>query len=327
MIVILSTLNGETRLRRMLEAMLNVRLPAGTKFHVVDNGSEDGTLDLLAEYAGRLPLVIYNQPVRGKNHCLNLVLAAVRKTLDPEELVVLTDDDILPCPEWLEELQAAGQAYPDCDVFGGRILPHWPSRGAGKLDSVQRHFGVLFSLTSAQEGPISCDAAWGPNMAVRGRVFKMGYTFDPQFGPNGQMGYPMGSETELMERLDAAGHRAWFAERACVRHIIRAAQLDTVNIIQRAFRHGYGVGWRRQRDRGITRLASLQFNALRALVLAQFRRLVSSPNQMLLAEYEDAWARGFAHGSLSEYRRASAAAKFQTEFPERRSVSRDPLNH
>ncbi len=326
MIVILSTLNGESRLRSMLEAMLSVQLPAGTTFHVVDNGSEDRTADLLAEYALKLPLVIYSQPVRGKNHCLNLVLATVSETLEPDELVVLTDDDILPCPEWLEELQAAGRAHPDCDVFGGRIMPHWPSRGTATLDAVQRHFGVLFSITSIPEGPIRCEAAWGPNMAVRGRVFKDGFRFDPQFGPNGQMGYPMGSETELMERLDAVGRRAWFAERACVRHIIRAAQLDTINIIQRAFRHGYGVGRRRQRHRGLARLASLQFNATRALMLAHLRRLVSGPAQVLLAEYEEAWARGFAHGAHSEYRAGSRRANAGAALDEHLASAPDLLN-
>ncbi|MEX1251723.1 MAG: glycosyltransferase [Hyphomonas sp.] len=327
MIVILSTLNGESRLCSMLEEMLSVRLPAGTKFHVVDNGSEDGTLELLAAYAEKLPLVIYNQPVRGKNHCLNLVLASISDTLDPEEMVVLTDDDILPCPEWLEELEAAGKAHPDCDVLGGRILPHWPSRGAGQLGPLQRYFGVLFSITSTQEGPIRCDAAWGPNMAVRGRVFKAGYRFDPHFGPNGQMVYPMGSETELMERLDAAGYCAWFAERACVRHIIRAAQLDTINIIQRAFRHGYGVGRRRQRHRGFTRLASLQFNAMRALMLVHLRRLVSPPHQMLLDEYEEAWARGFADGAKSEYVAARQPAQGASAYSGLFEASHDPLNH
>ena len=123
MIVILSTLNGNSRLREMLEALLRVRIPPGTRFHVVDNGSEDGTLDLLDSFSDRLPLVIYKQPVRGKNHCVNLVLDAVSTSLDPAELVVLTDDDILPSPEWLEELEAAGKAHPDRDVFAGRILP------------------------------------------------------------------------------------------------------------------------------------------------------------------------------------------------------------
>ncbi len=309
MIVILSTLNGETRLRSMLDALLRVRLPAGTRFHVVDNASEDGTLALLQSYADQLPLEIYNQPIRGKNHCLNLVLNRVTGTLDPGELVVLTDDDILPCPEWLEELEAAGKAHPACDVFAGTILPHWPCGGMGHLEPVRRHFGVLFSLTNSQEGPIGCQFAWGPNMAVRAQVFQQGMRFDPQFGPNGQSAYAMGSETELLDRLEAYGHRAWFAERAFVRHMIRASQLDAFSIVQRAFRHGYGVGRRLQRGRGAPRFLSLQLNAVRSALTAYARGLLFGPKNLLLSKYDIAWAGGFSKGSLYEYAQVYAARR------------------
>jgi hypothetical protein len=325
MIVILSTLNGNGRLREMLDAMLRVRIPGGTRIHVVDNGSDDGTVELLNSYAARLPLVIYEQPIRGKNHCVNLVLDTVSANLDPVELVVLTDDDILPSPEWLEELEAAGNAHPDRDVFAGRILPHWPSSGIVHLDPVRHHFGVLFSLTSENEGPVNCQLAWGPNMAVRAHVFKSGVRFDPKFGPNGSDGYPMGSETELMERLDAAGHRAWFAERACVRHMIRSSQLDAQSVVQRAFRHGYGVGWRRQRNAGALRVFVSLVKAARGVCTARLRRTLMPFADPLLQDFREAWALGLARGALYEYRRARAILEFEEAFPERRATERAPV--
>ena len=309
MIVILSTLNGAARLSEMLEAMLRVRIPQGTRIHVVDNGSEDGTRALLDAYADRLPLVLYTQPVRGKNHCLNLALNAVSDRLDPRELVVFTDDDILPCPEWLEELEASGKAHPECDVFAGRILAHWPCSGTGHLEPLRRYFGVLFSLTSNSEGPCSATLAWGPNMAVRAHVFKSGVRFDPQFGPNGGIGYPMGSETELMERLESKGLRGWFAERACVRHMIRAAQLDTASVLQRAFRHGFGAGWRAQRRLGTLRFVSTQWTALHGIIAARVRLALFPNTGPLLHDYREAWARGLARGSMFEYRRTRPAAR------------------
>ena len=322
MIVILSTLNGETRLGDMLDAMLRVRLPKGTRIHIVDNGSEDGTQALLDAYASRLPLVLYTQAARGKNHCLNQVLNAVCDRLDPRELVVFTDDDILPSPEWLEELEAAGRAQPDCDVFAGRILPHWPNSGAAHLDAVSRYFGVLFSLTSNFEGPCNPSLAWGPNMAVRAHVFQSGVRFDPKFGPNGRTGYPMGSETELMERLESQGLRGWFAERACVRHMIRASQLDTTSILQRAFRHGYGVGWRSQRQKGLMRLLQLQWSAFRGVLATNIRRALFPRANPLLQDYHEAWANGLASGSKFEYRRFRSGARFSELFPDRRTTPR-----
>ena len=326
MIVILSTFNGQSRLRDMLDAMLRVRIPAGTSFHVVDNDSEDDSFALLESYADRLPLVLYKQSVRGKNHCLNLVLDAVADTLDPRELVVFTDDDILPTAEWLEELQLAAHANPEFDVFAGRILPHWPSTGNDHLAPVRAHFGILFSLTSQAEGPCKCALAWGPNMAVRASLFQAGIRFDPKFGPNGGIGYPMGSETELMERLEASGHRAWFAERASVRHMIRAAQLDLSSVIQRAFRHGYGVGWRHQRRKGRAVLLASLWSATRGVVAARIRRALAPKANPLLHDFREAWAIGFAQGTLYAYRRARAARKFAEQFPERRSSVRTQLS-
>lgn len=315
MIVILSTLNGEQRLREMLESLCRANLPKGVRFHIVDNGSTDGTFAMIESFCNRLPITLYSQPLRGKNNCLNLVIESVSKGLAPDELVVFTDDDILPGSDWLNELQSAGDAHPDRDVFAGRILPHWPAADLEHLEPVRQHFGVLFTLTSHREGPVECALAWGPNMAVRAKIFQAGYRFDPRFGPNGTAGYPMGSETELMERLDKAGHRAWFAERASVRHQIRPSQLEAACVVQRAFRHGYGAGWREQRRGGLWRLLTCQWVAFRGIVAAQIRKTVSSRSRHILHDYHEAWARGLSSGSLFGYqaarRQAEAAAHAQ----------------
>lgn len=326
MIVILSTYNGQARIGEMLEAMHRVRIPAGTRIHIVDNDSEDGTGDVVRLHAERLPIVQYFHATRGKNHCLNYVLNKLADSLDPDELIVFTDDDVLPCPDWLEELEAAARAAPDCDVFAGRILPHWPSCGLDHLESVRQHFGVLFTLTTHSEGPVSCELAWGPNMAVRASVFQAGYRFDGRFGPNGTINYPMGSETELMERLEAAGYKAWFAERAVVRHMVRAAQTDATAVLQRGFRHGYGAGWRAQRSRGWMHLAYSRCVAFRSIASARLRSLWSKPEDRLRHDYHEAWARGFLSGARYEYRTASAAARHEEEFPERREEVRSQIS-
>jgi hypothetical protein len=326
MIVILSTLNGKARLSEMLEAMLGVRIPPGTSIHIVDNGSTDGTHELLESYKDRLPLVLYTQPIPGKNHCLNLVLSQVLETMDENELVVLTDDDILPGPDWLEEMESAGRAHGDCNVFAGRVLPHWPYSDISHLDALRGHFGILFSLTNSKEGPCPPVLAWGPNMAVRAGVFQSGTRFDPAFGPNGGISFPMGSETELMERLAADGHRAWFVEKACVRHMIRASQLEHLSIVQRAFRHGYGTGWRQQRGRGGLQLVKAQCRALRGVVAARVRQLWSTDAEDLLHDFREAWARGLASGAMHGYHLSREQKKFESTFPDRRAKARDPLN-
>lgn len=326
MIVILSTYNGQARIGDMLESMHRVRIPSDTKIHIVDNDSDDGTHDVIRFHAQRLPIVPHFHAVRGKNNCLNYALNKLVDDLDPNELIVFTDDDILACPDWLQELQDSARANPDCDVFAGRILPHWPCCGVAHLQSVRDYFDVLFTLTSHGEGPVKCELAWGPNMAVRASVFQAGYRFDGRFGPNGTQGYPMGSETELMERLDKAGYRAWFAERAVVRHMVRAAQTDAAAVVQRAFRHGYGSGWREQQGRGWLQLAYSRLVSARGMLSARIRLGWARPAYRLKHEYHEAWARGFLSGALYEYRSAKRSEQYAAAFPDRREEVRSQLS-
>jgi hypothetical protein len=89
------------------------------------------------------------------------------------------------------------------------------------------------------EGPIVPRQAFSPNLAVRTAVFRDGYRFDETIGPAGG-DYAMGSETELLVRLDQAGVRAWHCADAVVHHMIRRFQMDEAWILQRAVRFGRG---------------------------------------------------------------------------------------
>jgi len=85
-------------------------------------------------------------------------------------------------------------------------------------------------------------------MAVRTSVFGCGIRFDPSIGPSGQ-NYPMGSELELILRLERKGHRAWYARDAIVEHFIRQNQLDKSWVFKRAIR--FGRGMHRLCDKGL----------------------------------------------------------------------------
>ena len=134
----------------------------------------------------------------------------------------------------------------------------------------------------------------------------------------------MGSETELMERLDAAGHRAWFAERACVRHMIRPSQMDAQSVVRRAFRHGYGVAWRRQRQAGAPGMLISLFKAIKGVCAARLRRALAPLADPLRQDFEEAWALGLAHGCLYQVRRARAVNQLGEASCESRAAVRTP---
>ena len=234
-----ATRNRAAALAPVLECFTRLIAPEdGWKLVVVDNGSTDGTSALLRSYAGRLPLVVLFEANAGKNRALNTALPQLENTL-----IVLTDDDVLPRPDWLVRLRQASLDHPEVSLFGGTVLPHWSDARPAWLTEAAVPFSVLYAKQTREAGPCSCDAIFGPNMAVRSSVFAAGHQFSETIGPDQSRAmYAMGGETEFLRRVEAAGYRSRFVPEAVVGHIIRPEQLDEAWILQRAYRYGIGEG-------------------------------------------------------------------------------------
>ena len=202
---------------------------------VVDNGSKDDTADVLAAARQRLPLLALSQPEPGKNRALNLGLPHATG-----ELVVFTDDDIVPTRDWLVALAAASRRWPTHDIFVGRITPRFPDATPGWVR--QHPFGeaafARFEL-SQDEGPTD-KLGFGPNFAVRQRVVAR-YPFSEAIGPRTGANYAMGSETEYLLRLQRAGHKTIYVPSAGVEHVIQSAQTTREWFLSRSFRLGRGL--------------------------------------------------------------------------------------
>ena len=239
--VVFATRNRATILAQVLECFTRLIAPEdGWKLVVVDNGSTDGTAELLGTYAERLPLVVLFEASAGKNRALNTALPQLENTL-----IILTDDDVLPRPDWLVRMRQAALDHPEACLFGGTVLPHWSDAKPAWLTEAAVPFSVLYAKQTREAGPCKCDAIFGPNMAVCSTVFAAGHQFSETIGPDqSRTTYAMGGETEFLRRVEAAGYRSWFVPEAVVRHIIRPEQLDERWILQRAYRYGIGEGSR-----------------------------------------------------------------------------------
>jgi glycosyltransferase involved in cell wall biosynthesis len=203
---------------------------------VVDNGSKDTTPDVLATAGQRLPLIALSQPEPGKNRALNLGLPHAAG-----ELIVFTDDDVVPGRDWLQILAAASRRWPTHDVFAGRITPRFPDATPAWMR--QHPFSgaayARFEL-SQEEGPTD-KLALGPNFAVRRCVIER-HQFSEAIGPNtGQRNYAMGSETEYLHRVQRAGHTTIYVPAARVEHVIQSNQTTPEWLLGRSFRLGRGL--------------------------------------------------------------------------------------
>lgn len=255
-----------------LEAFCQLVPPSGDwKLIAVDNGSTDETAARIQSFADRLPLELLSVPDRGKNHALNAALEHIEG-----DLIVLTDDDVVPDAQWLCALQECADSNPQCGLFGGPILPRWPSPPEPWILK-DLPLGMLFAITpdTIKDGEIDCENLWGPNMAVRRSIFDKGVRFNTSIGPDGSAQYMMGSETEFTMRLATLGIKGWFCNAAKVEHIIRPNQLSRSWMLQRFFRFGRA---RYQMEHECDEKTPLLFGAARWL----YRRLIATYFRSLL---------------------------------------------
>jgi glycosyltransferase involved in cell wall biosynthesis len=233
--VVFATRDRSKSVDRMLGALVGLDVPeGGWKLVVVDNGSSDDTLAVLQRYASVLPLTVLLEPVAGKNRALNRALVHLEG-----DLTVLTDDDVIPDQDWLLRLQEAAAAQPDASIFAGTVLPLWPGRLPPFVSEKAVDYSVLYAQNEQPTGWCKPEVVFGPNMAVRTSVFRDGFTFTEEVGPNNaQRVYVMGGDTDFACRLHAAGNRAWFVSEARVHHMVRPDQLTESWILRRYYLHG-----------------------------------------------------------------------------------------
>jgi len=234
--VLFATYNGRKTLPGVLSEYRKLDMPErGWKLVIVDNGSNDGTREIVNDFQSLLPVTLLVEPKRGKNVALNTGLSHTEG-----DLIVFTDDDVIPNASWLRELRSAADSHPEYSIFGGPVLPEWecpPEDWIVSWVPLKPVFAVLDDVQA--EGPIENYMVFGPNMAVRSDVFLKGYRFDETIGPRGT-NYAQGSETRLLMELDRAGFKAWHCKKAIVRHIIRSHQMKKKWVLARAIRFGRG---------------------------------------------------------------------------------------
>ncbi len=113
------TCNSARVLPQMLAALAATRWPH-LRAYAVDNGSTDGTLSILEDWAGRLPfgLQIHRLPLNvGVAPAMNLAF-----TLGSSPLVARLDDDAIVTPDWLERLVPRFAQRPFAGVVAPRVL-------------------------------------------------------------------------------------------------------------------------------------------------------------------------------------------------------------
>jgi glycosyltransferase involved in cell wall biosynthesis len=198
--VVVATHNRVECVRRLLDSLAAQTIPAGAfEVIVVDDGSSDGTDQMLAE-AARAPLglrtirrTVSAGPAAARNDGWRAARAA---------LIAFTDDDCEAAPEWLAEGLRSCQAHPGA-VVQGRVDPM----------PAEAHHESPFTRTLRVHG----DGPYYQTCNIfypRALLERLG-GFDAQTYP-----VPGGEDTDLAWRAIEAGAPTAYADRAQVFHAV-----------------------------------------------------------------------------------------------------------
>jgi glycosyltransferase involved in cell wall biosynthesis len=233
--VVVCTRNRAAILPAALESLS--RQQSGRVFEVivVNNASDDGTADVIAEWCRRDPRFrMVDEPNPGLSRAKNL---GIREARGP--VVLFTDDDVLVEPQWLERHMTLLSGKDQLVISGGPILPisHDLSAWPGWLEEA-----ALVDLPSLDHGPIArplghWEQLWGANMAIPRSVFDRIGMWNEGLGRKGEERGTW-EDLDFAERVRSAGGQVWFCPGAVIRHRVMRDRARPRPMLRSAFLRG-----------------------------------------------------------------------------------------
>lgn len=255
--IVIATKNRAALLDNTLAALAAQQWPrARFEILVADNGSTDHTRAVV-EAAARWPVsprVHYRYVAEpGKSHAVNAILEDARG-----DVVALTDDDVAPGTDWLEQL--AGAFATGADFVAGRILPRWETEPPSWLSSAL--YGVLAvpdnggeRRTLGPDGDGKDIIPIGANMAVRASVLRCIGGLRHDLGKlSGTL--RTGEDHEFFLRMLEAGYHGVYEPAAVVRHFVPRERLS----------RSYFRRWLYQNGQDVSRLEAVHARGVRRLL-------------------------------------------------------------
>lgn len=236
--VLIATYNRMEDLEQTLEAMCVVKRDnLAVEFVVIDNNSKDNTKEVVESFSNKLPLRYLFQPRPGKSCALNKALDEVKLG----DIVVFTDDDVTPRPDWLKQIIASCRRNPEHAIGGGKVITVWPdNRDPHWLPFCKTTCGLRGHDIGHEESLYPDDSCpTGSNFWIRKHLFEKGLRFDESIGPS-PVKSAMGEETYLLSRLRQDGHKIVYCPDSVIHHRLQESLSASNGIRHRAYTMGRG---------------------------------------------------------------------------------------
>jgi len=220
-----------------LDSLAKCKLPENyDRLIIIENGTPKPTLENVIDNASpRLNISYMHCQEGNKSNALNYVI----NTLEENQFLYLTDDDVQFDEDLLIHYAAVAKDKESGFVFGGRITPDASSPPEPEIEPF-----IPRSMTGyPRHASVDLEQTFfiGSNWAVFSDDVKRLGGFDTRFGP-GSPWRATGQETSMMRTMRAAGFTFLFIENASVYHKIEPEQYSAEFVKKRQFRHGVGAG-------------------------------------------------------------------------------------
>lgn len=311
--VVITTYNRATLLRETLEHLVAQQYEPGDEILLVDNGSTDGTANVIARAATGFPVPLrqLRELTPGKSPALNAAIAEARG-----DILALTDDDVLVADDWISTIRRLFRD-PALALVGGRVDPRWACTAPRwlRLEHDGRYTAMssplaLLHYGEAQE--LGDRTAVGANIAVRRSVIDVVGTFAPHLGR--QRGTLLcGEDHEFCQRVAAAGYRCEYRPELRVRHWVPAERMRLRYYLRWFFwagiTHGVLESTANPADPGRTETGVPRYLVRRLLIapLSAFVQLLAGQAaQAAVHAMDGAFAAGYIAQRLRTWRSGSA---------------------
>lgn len=205
-------------------------VPFRTEFVIVDDGSTDGTPEVLLDFKRRagVPVTLVRGEGCGIAAARNLSVAHSNGTW-----LACCDDDQIAAPNWLFSLYEAALRS-SADFVGGSMSLHLPGNCAlGQYGPRARRLLGECGL-NRKEGRFEPGATPATNnVLMRRDVVRRLSAFDTSFTQGNE-------DTDLFTRARAAGHTLWFTPRAHMLHVLTERRVTPEGLRWTAMRIGSG---------------------------------------------------------------------------------------
>ena len=230
--IIICTKNRAESLKKTLSKMESIIVPeyVMTEMIVVDNGSTDNTREIVESHrTEKFNLQYILEPTGGQAHARNRGLSVAKS-----DLIVFTDDDVLPCHTWLEE-HINGYADTGVSAILGRIEALHIGPLPQEYSKESMDFSTRFGDKTVK--PFTGHLV-GANMSFRRSVSDTIGGFNARLGP-GRSGFF--DDTDFSIRLMRAGFVQCFEPKASVQHVIDSSRLRATACRRMLFQLGISI--------------------------------------------------------------------------------------